>query len=88
MVQFEGSYFRDYSPVASFTKEVNSWLAKRPLVFNGRLANRGLTSLVKEATGNLPCSQIIIWSQDIIDFIYKYLIFKQIMMNSLKHRSP
>ena len=30
--------------VASFTKEVNSRLAKRPLVFNGRLANRGLTS--------------------------------------------
>ena len=38
-------------PVASFTKEVNPRLAKRPLVFNGRLANRGLTSLVKEATG-------------------------------------
>ena len=37
-------------PVASFTKEVNPWLAKRPLVFNGRLANRGLTSLVKETT--------------------------------------
>ena len=36
--------------VASFTKEVNLRLAKRPLVFNGRLANRGLTSLVKEAT--------------------------------------
>ena len=39
------------SPVASFTKEVNSRLAKRPLVFNGRLANRGLNSLVKEANG-------------------------------------
>ena len=37
--------------VASFTKEVNWRLAKRPLVFNGRLANRQLTSLVKEATG-------------------------------------
>ena len=36
--------------VASFTKEVNLRLAKRPLVFNGRLANRWLTSLVKEAT--------------------------------------
>ena len=36
--------------VASFTQEVNPRLAKRPLVFNGRLANRGLTSLVKEAT--------------------------------------
>ena len=30
---------------------VNSRLAKRPLVFNGRLANRGLSFLVKEATG-------------------------------------
>ena len=39
------------APVASFTKEVNPQLAKRPLVFNGCLANRGLTSLVKEATG-------------------------------------
>ena len=36
--------------MVSFTKEVNPWLAKRPLVFNGRLANRGLNSLVKEAT--------------------------------------
>ena len=33
--------------VASFTKEVNPRLAKRPLIFNGRLANRRrLTSLV------------------------------------------
>ena len=30
-----------------WVKEVNLGLAKRPLVFNGRLANRGLTSLVK-----------------------------------------
>ena len=37
-------------PVASFTKEVNPRLAKRPLIFNGRLANCGLNSLVKEAT--------------------------------------
>ena len=38
-------------PVTSFTKEVNPRLAKRPLIFNGRLAdNRGLTSLVKEAS--------------------------------------
>ena len=37
--------------VASFTKEVNPRLAKRPLKTNGRLANRGLTFLVKEATG-------------------------------------
>ena len=39
-----------FTPVASFTKVFNPPLAKRPLVFNGRLANRGLTSLVKEAT--------------------------------------
>ena len=37
--------------VVPFTEEVNSSLAKRPLVFNGRLVNRRLTSLVKEATG-------------------------------------
>ena len=33
-----------------FTKEVNCGLAKRILIFNGRLANRRLNSLVKEAT--------------------------------------
>ena len=38
-------------PLASFTNKVNPRLAKRPLDFNGRLANRGLTSLIKEATG-------------------------------------
>ena len=38
-------------PVASFTKEVNLRLAKSPLKTKGCLANRGLTSLVKEATG-------------------------------------
>ena len=37
-------------PVASFTKEVNPRLAKRPLKTNGRLGNHKLTSLVKEAT--------------------------------------
>ena len=36
--------------MASFTKEVNSRLVKRPLKTNGRLANLELTSLVKEAT--------------------------------------
>ena len=36
--------------VVTFTKEVNPRLAKRPLKTNGRLANRGLTSLVQEAT--------------------------------------
>ena len=38
-------------PVASFTKEVNPRLAKRPLKTNERFANLKLTSLVKEATG-------------------------------------
>ena len=37
--------------VASLTKEVKPRLAERPLKINGRLANRGLTSLVKEAAG-------------------------------------
>ena len=36
--------------MASFTKEVNPRLAKRPLKTNGRLANRELTSLAKAAT--------------------------------------
>ena len=45
------------TPVVSFTKEVNPRLAKRPLIFNGRLDNRGLTSLVKEATGMLMQSR-------------------------------
>ena len=40
--------------VASFTKEVNSRLAKRPLVFNARLANHGLTSLVKRSLAPTP----------------------------------
>ena len=43
-----------YPPAASFTKEVNPRLAKRPLIFNGRLAHRGLTSFVKEATCICP----------------------------------
>ena len=46
--------------VAYFTKEVTSRLAKRPLVFNGRLANRGLTSLAKEVTGVLRVSVLYI----------------------------
>ena len=37
-------------PVASFTKEVNLRLAKRPLVFNGRVANHSSTSLAKDTT--------------------------------------
>ena len=43
-------------PVASFTKEVDPRLAKRSLETNGRLANRELISLVKEATGHLQPS--------------------------------
>ena len=35
--------------VASFTKEVKPRLTKRPSVFNGRLANRRLTSCAKES---------------------------------------
>ena len=42
----------DWLPVASFTEEVNPQLAKRPLKNDGRLANCGLTSLVKEAPGD------------------------------------
>ena len=51
-------YYRDcfyvtilLRPVASFTKEVNPRLAKRTLIFNGHLANRGLTSVAKVDTG-------------------------------------
>ena len=39
--------------MASFAKEDNPGLAKRPWKINGRLANRGITSLVKETTGAL-----------------------------------
>ena len=49
---------RWHPTVASFTKEVYPRLAKRPLKTNGRLANRGLTSLVKEDTGGYPWLQI------------------------------
>ena len=44
-------------PVASFTQEVDWHLAKHPLVFNGRLANRQLASIVKEATGTNELKQ-------------------------------
>ena len=42
------------TPVAYFTKEVNMRLAKCPLVFNGHLASRSLTFLVKGATSVIP----------------------------------
>ena len=47
-------YYKWHTPsmtlVASFTKEVNPRLAKRPMKTNGRLANLELTSSEKEAT--------------------------------------
>ena len=42
--------------MASFAKEVNPGLAKRPSVFNERLADLGLTSFVKEAIVRYPVS--------------------------------
>ena len=42
------------TPLSSFTKDVYLQLAKCPMRFNGRLANHGLTSFVKEATGIRP----------------------------------
>ena len=49
--------------LASFTKKVNTRVAKRPLKTNGRLANRGWTSSVKEAravwmTGPIPYARV------------------------------
>ena len=40
------------TPVVSFNREINPQLAKRLLKTNRCLANRRLTSLVKEATGH------------------------------------
>ena len=40
------SRYDDMYPVASFAKEANPRLAKRPLIFDGCLANCGLTSLI------------------------------------------
>ena len=51
-IMFRQQARHHHTTVVSFTKEVNPRLAKRPLVSNGRLANRGLTSLVKETTGD------------------------------------
>ena len=39
-----------FGVATSFTKEVNLRITKRPLVFNGRLANYELTSSVEEAS--------------------------------------
>ena len=48
-------------PVASFTKEVNWRLAKRPLKTNGRLANR--QSIFVSKRGHWR--QAIIWTNDV-----------------------
>ena len=81
------------SPVASFTKEDNRGLAKRQLKTNGHLANRQLTSLVKEATAaiwflaNIRCaatlreiSQFIIWIMTSAERkVYKMSISREIL---------
>ena len=54
MMRYSASMSEGMIPVASFTKKVNPRLAKHPLKTNGRLANRGLTSLVKESTEGKP----------------------------------
>ena len=46
--------------MASFTKEVNPRLAKCPLRTNRRLANRGLTSIVKEAIDGQIISKLYV----------------------------
>ena len=56
--------------MASFTKEINSRITKHPLVFNGRLANHGLTSSVKRPPedNQLQCpkhpNRISIWDYE------------------------
>ena len=47
------------SHVVSFTKEVNPRLAEHPLKTKGRLANRRLTSFVKDANGPQRVTQTI-----------------------------
>ena len=74
------------SPVASFTKEVNLRLAKRPLKTNGRLANRRLTSLVKEATGKLS-GEHVIWTTVKSYLSALELIFIRCWFSQSWHRS-
>ena len=45
------------APVASLSKEVNPWLAKRPLKTNGRLANRAFNCLSKRGHWRLSLWQ-------------------------------
>ena len=48
--------------MACFTQETNSRLAKRPLVFNGFIANHGSISLLKEAIVDVQVVIILIMS--------------------------
>ena len=78
------------TPVASFTKEVNPRLAKPLLVFNGRLANRWLTSLVKEATGDISPAYRIHFRLGLWQLRIKhnsFTIFTMIPNNSMKESS-
>ena len=72
--------------VASFNKEVNPRLAKRPLVFNRRLANRGLTTLVKKATGVWLTATLhyldIEASTKMAYEIFKYTLYKRLLVFS------
>ena len=71
MPNLHSQYHSFWWSVASLNKEDNSRLAKHPLVFNGRLANRGLTSLVNKATG-IASSQDISRQSDVV-FCPEYL---------------
>ena len=78
--------------MAPFAKEVNPRLAKRPLKTNGRLAIRGLTSVVKEATGEYY--DCLATSQAITVYPKKYahgfvvlcfvVVMQSFIMNSLE----
>ena len=70
------------TPVASFTNKVNPRFAIRPLVFNGHLANRGLTSLVKEAT---VCGRVVQWT--LYTVITRFYVFsRQVVFHDRKNK--
>ena len=54
-----GKHWSLVKAYASFTKKVNWRLAKRPLKTSGHLANRQLTSLVKEACGGVYLHDLV-----------------------------
>ena len=68
-------------PAASFTKEVNPRLAESPLKTNGRLGNRGLTSLVKGATGDKLLSEPMMVSLLTRIFVTRSQWVKTILFN-------